>query len=131
MFRRVKLTDMYLEKRQVPVGDIEVDHPNHVYLMNNALVHNCPSACSFCKESSLAREFCQMDLFEKTGIIKVKGPNGEDLELPSQAKVKFWDTENEIMILGPIQIAICKGFPIATDSLQKYIDGDLFRVLAE
>lgn len=131
MYRRIYLKEMELVKENVLVGDISIDHPDHIYLVNGTMVHNCTNSCSFCKESSQAREFCQMDLFEETGIIKVKAPNGEELEIPSKAKVKFWDKDNEVMILGPIQIAIQRGFPISIDSLQKYYDGKLFRVLAE
>jgi hypothetical protein len=90
----------------------------------------CPASCSFCKESILAREFSQVDIFEKTGIIRVTF-EGVTRDVPSIAKVKFWDSENEIMIFGPIQVAIYKSFPIYKESLRRLVSGESVRVLAE
>lgn len=107
---------------------------NHTCLMSNILniiiSHGCSSLCSFCKESCLSRGFTQTDIKTPTGILKVN-IEGEEVEIPGQAKVKFYDTENKIMIYGPIEIPLHKNFPISISSLRKIKDRELFRVLAE
>lgn len=100
-------------------------------IVNVNITFGCPSNCSFCKESLLARGFTQMDFEEGTGIIRVKTDEREPFEVPSKVRVKFYDTKQERIVIGPLSVAVVNAFPIATDSLEKLRAGELYRVLAD
>lgn len=100
-------------------------------IVNVNITFGCPSNCSFCKESLLARGFTQMDFEEGTGIIRVKTDEREPFEIPSKARVKFYDTQQERIVIGPLGVAVANAYPIATDSLEKLRAGELYRVLAD
>ena len=102
---------------------------------NINITFGCPSNCSFCKESILARGYTQLAVDEKTGTIEVTidGPDGHptSFEIPSKSKVKFYDARADKIVMGPISVAIVNQFPIATDSLNKLRSQDLTRLLSD
>ena len=126
-YRQVRLTRLTPLDAPEVVGDIQIPTEQMTYLLNDALVHNC----SFCKESLLARGFTQMDFEEGTGIIRIRTDEREPFEVPSKARVKFYDTNQERIVIGPLSAAVANAFPIATDSLEKLRAGELYRVLAD
>lgn len=98
--------------------------------INNVnITFGCPSNCSFCKESILARGYTQLSVDESTGVVKVELDGHDPFDVPSKAKVKFYDTALEQIIYGPLSVAVINQFPIATDSLDKLRSGDLIRLL--
>jgi|ERR1019366_5932137 hypothetical protein len=103
--------------------------------VNNIIFgHGCPAQCSFCKESLIARGFTEVAVSESTGILHLETDlDGEHLsfDTPSKAKVGFFDTTAEIMVYGPIGIAIARGYPILKDSICKIIGKSLTRYLSD
>lgn len=85
-----------------------------------------------CKESLLARTFQQASFKEGTGVLDVDLDDGTTIRnVPSKARVKFFDTKNDLIVFGPLQVALANKFPIARDSLRKLRDGVLRRLLAD
>lgn len=123
------------------VGDIQVDSPDHTYLINGVSIHNstinpinvafgCPSFCSFCKEAILARSHTEMNALETTGTVILKH-NGEEREFPAKTTVEYYDQQNETIVYGPVQIPLAHNFPIKKSSLDKLFLGTLGRYAAD
>lgn len=99
--------------------------------INNVnITHGCPANCSFCKESLLSRGYTQIDITERTGILRLR-IDGREFEVLGKTKVKFWDSVNQIMVLGPLQVALKFNFPIANDSLEKLWTGQLTHLIQD
>ena len=111
------------------VFDIEIDSKDGLFTISDLAVHNC-------KESLLARGFMEASFHPISGEIRVTfiDDDGKKYEqvVPSKARVKFWDSENYIIIYGAIEIAIANSYPIAKDSLRKLLtDRYLWRLLED
>lgn len=98
---------------------------------NFNITFGCPSNCSFCKESILARGYTQLSVDESTGMVSVVVDGKEPFEIPSKAKVAFWDINIQQIVYGPIAAAIVNMFPISNDSLDKLRSGDLVRLVSD
>lgn len=100
--------------------------------INNVnITFGCPSNCSFCKESILARGYTQLQVDEKTGTIRVETESRPPFEVPSKSKVKFYDPNVGKVVYGPLSVAVVNEFPISSDSLDKLRSGDLVRLLSD
>lgn len=99
--------------------------------INNVnITQGCPANCSFCKESLLSRGYTQIDITERTGVLRIKLDDRE-FEVAGKTKVKFWDSVREVMVLGPLQVALRYNFPIAKDSLEKLWSGQLTHLIQD
>lgn len=98
--------------------------------LNINISYGCPGLCVFCKESNLARNYTQMQIEEETGIIEFDF-EGETIKVEGMSRVKFWDTDNNLMVYGPLQVAIANKFPISKYSLRKLAKEETFRVLSD
>lgn len=102
-------------------------------LVNINIAFGCPASCSFCKESLLARGFTQASFKDSTGILEVDPMDGGEpiRNIPSKSRVKFFDMKNDIVVYGPIQVALANEFPIAKDSIKKLRSGILRRFISD
>jgi hypothetical protein len=87
----------------------------------------------FCKESLIARGFTEVAVSESSGVLhlSVDLDGGLDFSTPSKAKVKFWDSSAQVMVYGPISVAIAKGYPVSIDSIRKLAGKQLTRYLSD
>jgi hypothetical protein len=102
--------------------------------VNNIIFgHGCPASCMFCKESLIARGFTEVAVSESSGVLhlSVDLDGGLDFSTPSKAKVKFWDSSAQVMVYGPISVAIAKGYPVSIDSIRKLAGKQLTRYLSD
>lgn len=100
-------------------------------ILNLNITFGCPSNCSFCKESLLARGFTQMNMYETAGYVRITTETRPPFDVPASTRVKFFDTKIGQVVIGPLSVPVMHSFPIATDSLDKLRDGTLNRVLAD
>lgn len=111
-------------------------HAGFSSLVNVVTSFGCSASCSFCKESYLARSFTQVDINELTGLIRIhpdedRFPELEPFTIPGKVRVKFWDSINNIMSYGPLQVALVNKFPIEDASFIKVATNESYRLLSD
>ena len=103
--------------------DFTIDHQEGLFINNKYVMHQC-------KESHNARSFSAPKMGEKAGLISLTY-EGQTKEFPSRVKVRFFDTNTQTVVIGPLEVAIMNNFPVNKHSLRKIFSEESFRVLSD